>query len=91
MESGFDKTKGNMEKPRRRKPKSTDKAEIEKAFQILKKAMQSHPEIEATLWAGAMMSCLVDGYINSHVPYEYFCLELEDMKRHYKQWFEEHD
>lgn len=77
-----------MDKPRTRKRKTTDKDETENAFQILKNAMQAHPEIEQTLWAGAMMSCFVDGYINSHIPYEYFCQELDSIKKHYKKWFE---
>jgi len=78
-----------MKKPKIRNPKSSDQEELEKAFQILRKTMQSHPEIENTLWAGAIMSCFVDGHINSEVSYEDFCESLDSIKKHYKKWFED--
>lgn len=67
--------------------KKTDRENTEKAFKILKNAMQSHPEIEPTLWAGATWSCLVEGYRNSEFSYEDFCEEWDKIKKHYKSWF----
>jgi hypothetical protein len=71
-----------------RPPKETDQEEIEKAFNIVKKCMQDHSEIEPTLWAGALWSALVDGYIASGTSYNRFCYEWENIKHHYKKWFE---
>ena len=71
--------------------KKTDLDETEKAFKMLFEFMQSHSEIEATIWAGAMWSCLVGGYIKSGVTYQEFCSECTGVMRHYKQWFDEEE
>jgi hypothetical protein len=71
-----------------RRPKKTDQADTEKAFQILQEAMQSHSEIEPTMWAGAFWSCLVEGYANSGCSYAEFSCEWEKIKEHYISWFE---
>jgi len=72
-----------------RKRKQTDQEEIEKAFSILTDCVRNHPEIEETLWAGAFWSVLVEGYCASRMPYELFCYECDEVKEHYKSWFEE--
>lgn len=69
--------------------KKTDQMNIEKAFNILINAMKSDPEIEPTLWAGAVWSVLVEGYINSGMSYELFCKEWDKIKIHYKSWWNE--
>ena len=73
----------------RRHPKETDQNEIDKAFNLLKDCMLSHPEIEQTLWAGAFWSVLVDGYSSSGISYEEFCSSWDEVKHHYKSWFYE--
>ncbi len=72
----------------RRPPKKTDQQQIEKAFNLLKNCMASHPEIEPTLWAGAVWSVLVDGYNSSGMSYEQFTREWDELKNHYKPWFD---
>jgi hypothetical protein len=78
-----------MESPKLRSPKNTDQEDVEKAFNILKDILNSHPRIEPTLWASAFWSCLVDGYNNSGFTYEQFCLEWENVKDNYKGWFDQ--
>ncbi len=75
----------------RRPSKDSDQDETEKAFKMLKAFMQSHSEIEPTLWAGAMWSCLVEGYVKSGVTYQKFCSECTGVMRHYKPWFDEEE
>jgi hypothetical protein len=72
----------------RRSPKKTDKQQTEKAFQLIKECMANHPEIEPTLWAGAVWSILVHGYSASGVSYEQFTKEWDKLKHHYKSWFD---
>ena len=67
-----------------RESKDSDQEEVEKAFQILRKAMKDHSEIESTLWAGALFSCLVTGYPNSGITYKEFCGEIDSVKKFYK-------
>lgn len=69
---------------KRRKPKKSDQNNTEKAFQILRKAILEHPEIESTLWSGANWSLLINGYINNGVSYVEFCSELDGVKEFYK-------
>lgn len=73
----------------RRDPKETDQINTEYAFQILRKAMQDHPEVEQSLWAGACWSCLVNGYINSGIPYKEFQQEMKSVAAFYKKRWEE--
>ena len=73
----------------RRMPKKSDQQKIEKGFHLIKSLMQDHPEIEPTLWAGAVWSILVDGYVASGMSYEKFTQEWDDLKHHYKPWFNE--
>lgn len=67
--------------------KRSDQDETEKAYQILVSAMQSHPEIEQTIWAGACWTALVNGYLNSDIPYELFCHDFDSAKEHYSKWW----
>lgn len=71
-----------------RPPKETDQETIEKCFVLLKKCMSDHPEIETTLWAGAFWSVLIDGYNASGISYEQFTSEWDQVKHHYKPWFD---
>lgn len=73
----------------RREPQDNDQQKIEEGFQMIKKLMQDHPEIEPNLWAGACWSVLVDGYGNSGFSYKLFCLEIDSIKLHYKKWWDE--
>lgn len=72
----------------RRKPKKTDQQQVEKGFLLIKQLMEKHPEIEPTLWAGSVWSVLVDGYNQSGMSYEQFTKEWNEVKHHYKGWFD---
>lgn len=83
-----EETKKTMSAKRRR-GKKTDQTETEKAYQLLIKTMQDHPEIEKTLWAGACWTALVNGYLNSGIPVKEFIEDFDSAKEHYIKWFEE--
>jgi hypothetical protein len=55
---------------------------------LIKELMKNNPEIEPNLWAGAFWSTLVNGYISSGMDYEFFCMEWDNIKQHYKEWWE---
>lgn len=74
---------------KRRAPKKTDQQIAEKAFQIIKKTMQEHSEIEPTIWAAGCWSVIVDGYIKCGFSYEEFGNELNSVKDYYKSWWDE--
>ena len=71
-----------------RPSQESDQEKIEKAFNLIKKLMVDHPEIEPTLWAGAVWSILVDGYSSSGMSYEQFTREWDLVKNHYKELFD---
>lgn len=73
---------------KRRAHKRSDQNNTEKAYQILLKAMQDHPEIEQTLWAGACWTALINGYINSDLSYEEFKEDFDSAKEHYSKWWD---
>lgn len=68
--------------------KKSDQKQIEKAYNLLKDCIVSHPEIEPTLWAGAVWSILVEGYSRSGMTYEKFTKEWDQVKHHYESWFD---
>jgi len=72
----------------KRKPKRSDQKNTEYAYQILIKAMQEHPEIEQTLWAGACWTALVNGYLNSGVSFEEFDVDWRCAYDHYRKWWD---
>lgn len=72
-----------------RPAKKSDQKNTEKAYRILVKITEEHPEIEESLWAGALMSAFVSMHINSELPYEEFCKSLDDVKKVYKNWYED--
>ena len=74
---------------KKRPPKSTDQDNIEKAYQIITKVMRKYPEFEGTIWAGAIWSTLVNGYIRCGNSYDEFCKEIEGVKVCYKSWWNE--
>jgi hypothetical protein len=76
---------------KKRYRKKTDQSETEKAFQILLHAMQSHPEIESTLWAGACWTALVNGYLKSDIPLKEFKEDWERALKHYSKLWDEND
>ena len=79
----------SINKAESRPPKDSDQDETEKAFLILRKAMLSHPEIEQSLWVGACWSCLVNGYLQSDIPYKDFCIDFDNAKKFYKERWRE--
>lgn len=73
---------------KRRTSKKNDQKETERAFQIIQKAIEEHPEIEPTLWAGALFSKIVQGCETSGLSYLEFCEMIDDAKNFYKRWFD---
>lgn len=71
-----------------RLPKEKDQEEVVKAFNLIKQLMENHSEIESTLWAGAFWSILVDGYSASGVSYDQFTKEFNQVRHHYRSWFD---
>lgn len=65
------------------------KKKIEEAAQLVSELVQLNPQIEMTLWYGALMSCFVRGHINTGFSYEQFRKEIKKVVEHYKPWFEE--
>lgn len=47
----------------RRRPKKTDQEQIQKGIKLIKECMAKHPEIEPTLWGGAIWNVLIECYI----------------------------
>jgi hypothetical protein len=72
----------------KRPPKKTDQENIEIAYKLFNKLMNSHPEIEKTLWASVCWSSLVNGYKDSGSSYEEFHYEATNAINHYKTWWE---
>ena len=69
----------------------SDQENTEKAFNLIKKLMINHPEIESTLWASATWSILADGYKNSDFNYEEFVQETERIIEHFKIYWNDED
>ena len=73
----------------RREPQPDDQEETEKVFKMLINFIDSYPEIEPNIWAGALWSTLVNGYLNSDLEYEEFVEDWKEAVEHYKQWFDD--
>lgn len=72
----------------KREPKKTDQEQTERGFNLIMEIMSAHPEIEPTLWAGAVWSVLVNGYNQSGVTYDEFTRQWDEVKHHYKSRFD---
>lgn len=75
----------------KRPPKEDDQQMSARAYDFLLEIINAHPEIDPTLWYGALVSCIVNGFINADHSYEVFCEEWDNAKRHYKSWFDEEE
>jgi hypothetical protein len=71
-----------------RRGKKTDQKQTQKAYELLCQLAEDHPEIEETLWFGALFSAAAEMYIQSNLPYEEFCRSLDELKVFYKQYWE---
>jgi hypothetical protein len=71
----------------KRNAKIDDQDQVEKGYNLIKDLMSKHPEIESTLWSGAVWSILVDGYVASGISYDQFTDEWDNVKHHYKDYF----
>lgn len=68
-----------------RKPKKTDQADAEKAFQLLLSLIGNHQkEIEPALWVGPMICALSENYEKSDIPFEYFKKEITEAIEYYR-------
>lgn len=72
----------------KRPAKKDDQENTERAYEILTETVNLNSDIERTLWVGAMISLLIEGFINSGISYEAFCAEWDRIKTHYKPWWE---
>jgi len=73
---------------RKRRPKKTDQENTEKAYLLLIELAEKNPQIETSLWMGALISAFVDMHMRTKNPYQNFCLTLEQIKEHYKDWWD---
>lgn len=71
-----------------RLPKPDDQENIYKAHDYLWECINAHPEIESTLWVGALFSTLVAGFVKEGCAFTDFENEIKQMLRHYKNWFD---
>ena len=76
-------------KPEPRPPQTDDLENAHKAFEILFDCMRSNSQIEPTLWASALWSCLARGFINCNIPYEIFKSESYKAIEHLETWWED--
>lgn len=73
---------------KKRKPKKTDQDNVQLAYQMISDLARINPEIEASLWVSACFSAIVDSYRNSGASVEQFCKEMDNVKEHYRKWFD---
>ena len=73
---------------KKREPKETDQQEVDKAILLIRDLIVNNKEIEANIWASAMLSLFVMGYNYSGHSYDEFVSDIEQAKIHYKSWFE---
>ena len=59
------------------------------AYKILVKVVEKHPEIETSLWTGALMSAFVHMHVNTKIPYKEFCKIIDGNKIIYKKWWDQ--
>lgn len=72
----------------KRPSKDTDQEMAQKAYIMLGQFMRDNHEIEPTLWYGAFWSALVNGYLESDIPFEQFSEEIDIAREHYRKiWF----
>ena len=74
---------------KKRTPKSNDQENTRKAYEILVEVVELNCEIERSLWVGAMLSFVIEGFIHSELSSKEFCSEWDRIKKHYKPWFDE--
>ena len=72
-----------------RKAKPDDHENIQKAYELIIELMRFNPQIEASLWPGALFSNLVAGYENSGFSFRDFEYEILSMLKHAETWWEE--
>lgn len=71
-----------------RPPKETDQDETEKAFQLLDKMVEDHPEIEPTIWVGACLSAVAASFRVNGLSYDEFVSEMQRAIVIYKSWWD---
>ena len=72
-----------------RPPHENDQEKIQRAYDLIMDLMNNHPEIEPTLWCGAVWSALVVGYKVCRFSYAEFRDEIFKISRHYKSWWDD--
>lgn len=77
-------------RPEPRPPKPNDQKNTEKAFRLILELYEKHPEIEPSLWAGALWSALANGYLNCHFTFDEFKRQIDDMLKHTKKYYDIH-
>ncbi len=70
-----------------RPPREDDQEVTEIAYQLLRKTIQDHPEIESTLWVSATISSIIDCYEDNGFTADEFIEEWTRIGNHFKDQF----
>lgn len=73
----------------RRPHKPDDEENTQKAYEYLWDCIYAHPEIESSLWLGALMATVTSGFVKDGLKYKDFENEMKVMIRHFKKWFDD--
>jgi hypothetical protein len=73
---------------KKRTPIPNDQERINEAFELIQSFVLQNPQIESIFWVGGCWSALVDAYLRNGATYAEFCKELDNVKKHYKRWWE---
>jgi len=74
--------------PTIRPRKETDQDETEKAYWLIRDVIAAHPEIESSLWFGAVMTLTVDVFYNNGYSFTEFRQMMLEAVDHYKEEYE---
>lgn len=72
-----------------RTPKKEDQEKADKAFLLLKQSAMENDDIDMNQWIGACFSLIVDRFIDAGLDFNQFSQELDEIRKHYKPWFDE--
>ena len=70
-----------------RPPKPDDQDQCDKACDLLYDFLKENNHIEPTIWVSSMISVIAQSYINTGLSHEFFCRELDFIKKQSEEWF----
>ena len=80
-----------MKEVQRREPKEDDQENIEYAYHAIQEVFDGNPQVDGSIFSGALISHLVGGYIQTGITPAQFREELDKMEEYYKKMWEEND